>query len=473
MTYNLSSFFSKHKKPSLVTRFLLSLTILCFVCLTILKVLEFCGIPSHSIYLEKKPKTTVSQSPVKPAQTSLYERISIRLNLVYHEGVIDGDSWRPMVLALEHVKKFPQRPVYDEFFEKGVKFQYPLTSLLLFDLPERVLGVPYDLMVYFLRLITFLSVFMIAYICSKILLETLRQDAFKKFEIPPSENLISFSLILVLTILFYPIYKGYQLGQIQPILTLLSTIVILYWQRDKKKQAGVILGLICLIKPQLGLLFLWAIIRKQWKMVTSGVIVMSIFGVISLAFYGFNNNFDYLRILSFLSDRGEAFYANQSVNGLMHRLLFNGSNLVWDSTFPPYSPIVHRATLISSAILILSGLFWNYKQKKPHVLDLCIMILCATMASPIAWEHHYAVLFPIFIIMSPFALYYYYDKKNWVIAVMAVGYVLTSLYFEITKSLAETIFNVAQSYLFIGAFIILILLLVISAKVNKSESQFR
>src|SRR5437763_267636 len=49
-------------------------------------------------------------------------------------GKNGDDSWRPMLLAYDRKEAEPARGLYDIFFEDGVKFQYPPSSLLFFDL---------------------------------------------------------------------------------------------------------------------------------------------------------------------------------------------------------------------------------------------------------------------------------------------------------------------------------------------------
>ena len=47
---------------------------------------------------------------------------------------------------------------------------------------------------------------------------------------------------------------------------------------------------------------------------------------------------------------------NQSVNGLVNRMLFNGNNLEWDAWhFAPPNAIVQLATMLTSALLIGAG----------------------------------------------------------------------------------------------------------------------
>jgi len=374
------------------------------------------------------------------------------------------DSWNSMIIALTHYQQFPDVSIYQELLiENGIKFQYPPTSLLLFDIPERVTGISYFKIAEFYNLLSWFSVLLIAVFTAKILTLVLKKYNFKSLSIYHSIIIVS-----IITILFYPIIRSYNLGQIQTVLTLLATLVLYFFLSDKKKMAGFFLGLICLVKPQLGLILVWGIIRKEWSMVISGIITGIVILLPSIFLYGFHNHLDYLSALSYLSKYGESFYANQSINGLMNRLLFNGNNLDWlPNSFAPFHIVVYLSTLLSSIIFIFSGLFWHYKSSKPNVIELSIMILCATMASPIAWEHHYGILLPIFVLLSPFVVHFYQSEK-WKILVFVLAFVVTSQFLGVVNLLANSFLNIAQSYLFFAALVILIFLFSTSKKITKS-----
>jgi alpha-1,2-mannosyltransferase len=395
----------------------------------------------------------------------------IKNYFVGNGGLGQGDSWSAMFDALTYIKKHPADSVYDAMFARDIKFQYPLSSLLVFDLPERLFGWSYVNTAIYLDYISRLSVIGTGLVSGRILTNILKEDRFLKLR--PSnamQTVLLYGLVMVTTIMFYPLMRSYYLGQIQTLLTFMAAVSILSWQSNRKILTGIIIGFICLIKPQLGLLFFWALIRKQWSMVISGAVVIGIFMLVAIGMYGFAQNMEYLKILSFLSHHGESFYANQSVNGLMNRLVGNGSNVVWDHKFPPYHGTVYIFTLISSLVLMLTGLLWKYKKINPDIIDFSIIILCTTMASPIAWEHHYGILLPIFVLMSPFVYDYFIDRK-WVLGLFAFGYLLTAQYFENTKYLAGTSLNVLQSYLFFGACILFGLLLTISNKSNRYPAE--
>jgi len=384
-----------------------------------------------------------------------------------------GDSWTAMMHGLNYLRLHPGGPVYDDVFATGIKFQYPLSSLLIFDLPQRFFKCSYIQIIVFLDFISRLAIFCTAFVSARILTVAMKQSRFEKLRTGAvSETVFLYILTIILTLTFYPLLWSYYLGQIQTILTFLAALSILCWLCNKKALTGVLIGLICVVKPQLALLFIWGIIRRQWSMVISGTIVVTFFLLISISLYGFHNNFDYLRILSFLSHHGESYFQNQSMNGLMNRLTFNGLNLTVDGTFPPYSPIVYVTTVISSLVLMLAGLLWNYKHKNPGVIDFCIIIVCTTMGSPIAWTHHYGILLPIFVLLSPFAIHFYADRK-WILLILAGAYILISQYFEIFNNFADTRLNVLQSYVFFGACIILFFLFDISRKLTSKKSVIR
>jgi alpha-1,2-mannosyltransferase len=81
------------------------------------------------------------------------------------------------------------------------------------------------------------------------------------------------------------------------------------------------------------------------------------------------------------------------------------------------------------------------------------MALSVTIASPIAWEHHYGTMFPVFAILLASVIGH---RRRLIL--LTVSYVLISNFIPVTNLLAPTVLNVAQSYLLAGALIVLMLL---------------
>src|SRR5262249_2315646 len=169
---------------------------------------------------------------------------------------------------------------------------------------------------------------------------------------------------------------------------------------------------------------------------------------------------DYLRVFWFLSQHGEVYYPNQSFNGLLNRLMspldpevFNSLEFS-DYHFAPRIWWIYLGTMVTSLLILSAALFRRGHDGDPdRMFDFSTMALSVTMASPIAWEHHYGVLLPVFAVLLANSL------GNWLrLLLLAVGYVLISNFFSAANALAWSYLNLAQSYVLFGALIVLMLL---------------
>ena len=201
--------------------------------------------------------------------------------------------------------------------------------------------------------------------------------------------------------------RAYANGQMQTWLNALFAVAVWCWATGRRRTVGVLLALSCAVKPQLGVFLLWGLIRRQWGLVSAFAATgVALLGV-SVALYGWGPHVEYLGMLRFLGERGEAFFPNQSVNGLLNRWLFNGDILSWKQPwvdhFPPYDARIFWATMASSVVLLALALAPPREgPARAGLVDFCLMGLAATMASPIAWEHHYGVALPIFVVAERF-----------------------------------------------------------------------
>jgi hypothetical protein len=269
-----------------------------------------------------------------------------------------------------------------------------------------------------------------------------------------------FVIVLALALTFYPLVKAYTLGQIQNWLNGLFALALLCWVAGWKVPSGVLIGLMALVKPQYGAFLLWSLLRREWGF-SAALAATGIVGVAgSIMAYGFANHLDYLEVLEFLAERGETYYPNQSVNGLLNRVMVLIDPAHWtsidfdDNAFPPFSPLVSSGTLVASLVLLSAALFRRGNKGDPdRSFDFCTMALSITIASPIAWEHHYGTIFPILAVLLASVIG---DRRR--LLLLTVSYVLISNYIPVTNLLAATVFNVAQSYLFVAAITVLLLL---------------
>lgn len=354
-----------------------------------------------------------------------------------------ADSWNPMRAALEHLQMEPDRPLYSTLlFEEGTKFQYPPMSLPIFYGVETAVGWITNDTNRGLVIVGTLCLVAMGVATALILAQRLNR--------PPTPLMMALGVFAALT--YFPLTHGVKLGQTQTWISLAFALSLLMLIRGQSRAAGVLVGAMCLIKPHYGLLVLWGGLRRDWDFVVSMLAVCISAALYSVYLYGFDQHFDYLNALSFLSRHGEAYYANQSVNGLLHRLYGLSQpgfdmNLVFKSSFPPYNAVVHLLTVLSAVIFLATGL---YASTRDRILGFCIMITSVTMASPIAWYHHFGLILPVYAI----AFAALRDRPA-ALAWLAASYVLTSHVWLVLNYLADTPANILQSCMFFGSLILL------------------
>lgn len=386
-----------------------------------------------------------------------------------------ADSWEPSKLAFDYTQtEHNQMSVYsDIFFNRKIKFQYPLTSLIIFyplSIINNFTGESYLTVLKTFSLV--FIVFMLHFVVQIFNLSCTKSMNKSIHHLSKIDVFTRNALLVCLGLTFYPVVKAYSLGQIQVWVNSLFTILIWYWIKEKRKISGVVAGIMCLIKPQYAIIFLWGLLRKQWTFTLAFATTALTGSLVSVLLFGIANNFNYFSVLSFISKHGETFYSNHSINGLLNRLLFNGDNVNFEiHSFPPFNGWVYLGTILSSISLILLSLLPPKKtQEEGSTTDLSIVALTCTIASPIAWEHHYGILLPIFAYLLPCLL----QKKVFgrkTIPYLCTSYLLCSNYFAITKKLAYASFNlnIIQSYLFFGGLMVLICLYILrSAKINRN-----
>jgi alpha-1,2-mannosyltransferase len=193
-----------------------------------------------------------------------------------------------------------------------------------------------------------------------------------------------------------------ELGQVQIWLNCWFVVACYCWLTNKRVAAGMLVGAVCLFKPQFGLFLIWGLLRREWKFIAGWAIVVLPGEFLSLVMYGFRNGLDYMSVLSFLSRHGEVYAANQSVNGLLNRFVGDGSGVVdWDGDgFPDYNLYVYLGTVVSSFALVGWTIMSGRTRSNVTIFDFLIAGLAFTMASPVAWEHHYGFLPAVIIVLT-------------------------------------------------------------------------
>lgn len=169
------------------------------------------------------------------------------------------DSWGAMLVAYQFLKSGDPGSVYQEiFFNQHVKFQYPLSSLLVFPLMEAFnIGQPYWFRSFKVASWGFVWLNVIA-----VLLIFRHAKRAAGIRAGKADGWIQGVLLVLLAVTYYPVVKAFSLGQIQTWINAFFALALLLFMSGKHAMAGALCGLMCLIKPQYALFMVWGLLRK-------------------------------------------------------------------------------------------------------------------------------------------------------------------------------------------------------------------
>jgi hypothetical protein len=362
------------------------------------------------------------------------------------------DSWAAMTRALETVHGPASDDLYQAlFFQAGVKFQYSPTSLLTLDALSAVM--PLSNIALNILNAGF-------YLLNAVLLGAVAFTAFSRADAGSGLSpRIAAALGFASAFAFFPLLRAFEIGQIQIWLDTGITAACLLFLLDRRFLAGMIVAAIVAIKPQFGLLLLWGLAWRQWSFVAGFLALGLPLAGASIALYGLHNHLAYLDVLSFISRHGESFYGNHSVNGILHRLLQNGPILTFDSNaFAPYHPVVYVGTVIAGFTLPLLPLAIGLlsRGQRAGALDFGMACICFTMAAPVAWEHHYGILLPFFIVaLAGILIDAPQAERPALLAGWSLAWFLVASRIPFLAVTAGTVLNIVFAHIFFGACILL------------------
>jgi hypothetical protein len=355
------------------------------------------------------------------------------------------DSWLPMGLAYARVTGQSPGSLHDLFFVDHVKFQYPPSSLLLYSALDLIGIPPTQKALNALVWLSILATSGVVFRLCAVFVERHRQE----LRFSASDKYLIAGAFAVATLFFYPIMISWRLGQIQGLLNLMFAGACLCWLGDRKLAAGALIGASCLIKPQFSLFLVWALLRREKTFAAGQAAVLAGGLALSLLLYGWANNVYYLEVLSYISGRGEIFWDNSSVNGFVNRILHPDETLIFKyHEFPPFHMATYVLTLASSAIIVAFALFANRSPPAgSSLLDFMTAALSFTLASPIAWGHHYGVVMPILAAtFLEIARKTAGRRRRDYLIGWGVCFLLFSNYWNITELLAGTFASPLQSW---------------------------
>ena len=391
------------------------------------------------------------------------------------------NSWKPMKLALRISHSADKDRLYEAVgdfqlsgaqgtngplseFADSRKFQYPLTSLLPLELLDSIgLGTIPDLNA--LNLILFVgNILLILNLANRCFIASIGNAVAPRSGTNYPDRVLLSVVTLAAAITYYPNFMSLVYGNIQLWIDFLLTAAFVAWLSRRFFLVGILIALATAIKPQLGALLIWAVLWKQWSFCAGFLCAAIPVGLTSLVHFGLHNNLAYLDLLSFLSQHGERFYLNESINGIVHRLIENGSPhaLAGDiEGYAPYRPIVYTATLIAGAMFGLLALLPAILRRgeTPRITDFALASICFTIGSPIVWPYHYGILLPASVVALKGVLEEPASPgKSRVAITLGLSWVLCASYMPFFRLIYQTPWNLVSNPQFFGAVLLLLVL---------------
>jgi len=387
--------------------------------------------------------------------------LAITLNAFFDSGHIDGhDSWQPIGDALRYLAAHKPDGLYQAtYWHSADQFIYSPPSLVFCRLTQWPPLLDWTSPQSLNR--AFRWVMFGAVILTVILFNEFYRVLGIGAPVPGRmERAARIAIPAGAALLFYPLMRGYWLGNVQTGLTFLLLLALLLWLRGHRIAVGACLGLICLFKPALAPILLWALLRREYRVIWGFFALVIPFGLASLWLFGWSVNADYLSLMSYLSKRGESYVASHSIGSLLNRAVFNGPNLLWDGSHSHirYIAWIHWATTIAGLGFIGLALVGRRQDTPPGSwLDFAVALVCVTLASPVIYESHLGFTLPLFL-MAGLMLARDGVSPPWMAWGLGVAYFLMTNFLEITDRLADTGFNFLQSYRLFSLIILLAIL---------------
>lgn len=250
-------------------------------------------------------------------------------------------------------------------------FVYP-PSLLLFFYP--ITAFPFQLAE---RIFTVCS--MGAYLVSLLILHSLYAKS--------HPLILRITLFGILLATFFPAKFTFGMGQINGIVLLLMSLFLYFSKKGNDRAAGIFLALSISTKLFPGVLILFLIFQKKWKVLFFTSCALAIIGAITLFATGPSIVWTFISsTLPHLLLSPKTDYFNQSMPGMIARLISDPD-------------LTQTLTGLYSLILLSPLLLISDLHEKKYTLGVILSIISSLLINTFAWQHHFILTLPAFFIL--------------------------------------------------------------------------
>lgn len=184
--------------------------------------------------------------------------------------------------------------------------------------------------------------------------------------------------------LSFPTRFTLGLGQVN-FYALLFLLLSIYWLRRKPWRALTSLVIALIIKPHFFLLLPAYFLAGKWKTAVAAALSYALITLATGVGFGWFQITSYVReaLPPLLAFGGREIYYNQGLAGFWSRLLG--------------SPESAWLTLVSASGLFLFTFLVLWRRKTTLTISLAMFLLVLLLIEPLAWQHHFVFLLPVFI----------------------------------------------------------------------------
>ncbi len=207
-------------------------------------------------------------------------------------------------------------------------------------------------------------------------------------------------------------------GQLNLLLLLLFTGA---WTADRSKHpaiAGFLLGLAAAIKLFPAYMFLYFLMRRDWRAIAAGGVAFVALTGATYAVFGQETFVDYVQNVMPRVGGFRDWWANASAAGFWSRLLDGQSGHSIPVAFSPLGAKI--GTLLSWGVLtIVAGWTVLRAKSQPEVeRAFSVTIIAMLLVSPITWDHYFLLL------LLPFLIFWKYMSPNLLLRCVLFGLII-------------------------------------------------
>jgi len=217
--------------------------------------------------------------------------------------------------------------------------------------------------------------------------------------------------IVFMGLTFQPVLDNMWHGNISALI--FACFGLSYWllRRDRSFFAGLVLGVIVMLKFYPGLFFLYFAWRRNWSLVAGIIASSAAILALSLLTAGLPGNLAYFQmVLSELRGGGIPAFNNQSISGFLLHAFTRGDVNAWADVSVPVSLTIARLALILATVGAAAWVLRRRPESTTNPIlaqdfDLGLVIAVMLLTSPITWYHYYIwLLFPLVVLLDAFLL---------------------------------------------------------------------